>query len=138
MVRAENCGSALARQCPGCFHRLVTISEAPDPTPRRQLLDASLLGAPEIDRVEVWEVTMAPGQAAGRHLHHCPVAGYVLAGQIALQYGDDPQRILKPGDAFWEPADTPIERFDNVSSEPARFVAYYLMGLGQRDPFVML
>ncbi|MGV1005161.1 MAG: cupin domain-containing protein [Candidatus Nanopelagicales bacterium] len=109
-----------------------------DATPRRQLLNASLLGAPEIDRVEVWEVTLAPGQSAGRHLHQCPVAGYVLSGRIALQHGTEATQFLDPGDAFWEPADTPIEQFDNISDEPARFIAYYLMGLGQLDPFVML
>jgi hypothetical protein len=34
---------------------------------------------------------------------------------------------LKAGDAFYEPADTPILHFDNYSEkEPMKFIAYYL------------
>jgi hypothetical protein len=36
------------------------------------------------------------------------------------------------GEAFYEPADTPIARFDNASeTEPAAFAAFYLLPEGE-------
>ncbi|KAB8143131.1 cupin domain-containing protein [Chloroflexia bacterium SDU3-3] len=105
---------------------------------RQHLLTAALAEERAVERVEVVEVTLAPRQAAGLHLHPCPVVGCVLAGSIRVQVEGQPAQVLGPGDAFYEPADTPVPHFDNLGDEPARFVACYLLGAGQHELIRML
>jgi len=93
---------------------------------RKELLNA-VIGERTISSVKVVEIEFSAGQKAPYHKHPCPVVGTIIAGTCLVQVeGKEPQ-ILKAGDAFYEPADTPIVHFDNYSeTEPMRFVAYYL------------
>lgn len=50
------------------------------------------------------EVTFAPGVAGTPHRHPGPIFGYVLEGELIFQAGDEPERRLKTGDTFYEPA----------------------------------
>jgi quercetin dioxygenase-like cupin family protein len=54
-------------------------------------------------------------------------------GEIAFQIEGHPETILKTGDAFFEPANTRILRFDNIGPRTAKFVAFYLMGKDDRE-----
>ena len=102
------------------------------PIVREPLLATDLDGTPAIERVRGARIALAPGQATGRHHHPCPVVGYVAAGTIHFQIEGQPERILKSGDAFHEPADARIARFDNASdTERAVFVAFYLQPPGE-------
>jgi len=94
---------------------------------RRELLSATV-GSHSVSRVDVREISFAPGQQTGRHQHPCPVVGYVAEGSAILQIeGREPQS-LPTGSAFHEPAQTVIARFDNASqTEPLKFIAYYLL-----------
>ena len=77
--------------------------------------------------VEIKEVTMAPGQAAPKHFHPCPVVGIVLSGCVLFQIEGEESRLLKEGDAFYEPRHATIRHFDNASTEkPLTFAAFYL------------
>jgi quercetin dioxygenase-like cupin family protein len=106
---------------------------------RVQLLDAALEERPEIGQVRGARIELAPGQAAGRHRHPCHVVGYVAAGAIRFQVEGEEEQILLTGDAFHEPAGTPIAHFDNVSEhEPATFVAFYLLAPGEDRLIEML
>lgn len=81
----------------------------------------------QVSVVEIKEITMPEGQAAPRHLHPCPVVGYVVSGSVLFQVEGEESRILKAGDAFFEPKDKTILHFDNASKDtPLHFVAFYL------------
>lgn len=98
-----------------------------------------MLGASTITHVEVREIVFQPGQQTGRHLHPCPVVGYIAEGEAILQKeGDTEAQSLPCGSAFYEPANTVILRFDNASvTEPMKFIAYYLLN-GEQDLIQML
>lgn len=49
------------------------------------------------------EVTLQPGQASAPHRHPGPAFGYVLEGEYEWAIDDNPARILKVGDTFYEP-----------------------------------
>lgn len=63
-----------------------------------------------------------------------PVAGYVESGAFMVQVRGQPQRRYTAGEIIYEPANTPIERFDNDSlKDSALLVAYCLAGTGAKD-----
>ena len=110
-----------------------------EPIARKPLLTAMISGGKPIDHAEIMEINFAPGQKAGFHRHPCPVLGYVARGAITFQIDGEPARILKPGDAFFEPAETNIRCFDNASeTEVATFIAFYLLGAGETELIEML
>lgn len=92
---------------------------------RKDLLNAMV--SQKVSVVEVKEVTMPEGQAAPKHLHPCAVVGYVVSGSVLFQVEGEKVRILKEGDAFYEPRNKTIVHFDNASKDkPLTFVAFYL------------
>lgn len=105
---------------------------------RKDLLTAILTEPELIDRIEIKEITLAAQQAAGLHRHPCLVAGYIVSGTIEFQIEGQPSRLLRKGDAFLEPADVPIARFDNITLEPTTFVAFYLLGKDDSEIIEML
>lgn len=50
------------------------------------------------------EVSFAPGQSGTPHRHPGPTFGYVLEGEYQWAIDDQPAKILKVGDTFYEPA----------------------------------
>ena|SRR5579859_1544993 len=105
---------------------------------RRSLLTAIPGGLTGVERVEITQITLPGNHPVGLHLHPCPVVGYVVAGSILFQVADQPARVLHAGDAFFEPAQTPIPHFDNATAEPAIFVACYLLGAADQERIIML
>lgn len=114
---------------------LMTITAsaaAPDSIVRKLLLTANIAGTKAVDRVEIREITFAPGEKTGAHLHPCPIVGYIASGGVILQVeGQEPQQ-LNAGDAFFEPANTKILRFDAID-QPTKFIAYYLLGKDDKE-----
>ncbi|MEO1020212.1 MAG: cupin domain-containing protein [Pseudomonadota bacterium] len=45
-------------------------------------------------------VTMMPGEETGWHEHDVPTYGYILEGQVTVDYGDEGDRTYQAGDAF--------------------------------------
>lgn len=106
---------------------------------REPLLEAVLAGTPAVERVQVARIELEPLQETGLHRHPCPVLGLVTEGAIRFQPEGEEERTLRPGDAFFEPQNARIVRFDNTSaSEKAAFVAYYLLGPGESELIEML
>jgi len=97
---------------------------------QKQLTRKDLLNAivnQKVSVVEIKEVNMTGGQEAPKHLHPCPVVGYVLSGRVLIQIEGQESEILKEGDAFYEPKNKTILHFDNASKDkPLTFVAFYL------------
>lgn len=52
----------------------------------------------------VREVTFEPGQKDLSHRHTGPVFGYVLEGEYEHALDDDPVKIYKAGETFYEPS----------------------------------
>ena len=55
-------------------------------------------------KVTVDEVTLEPGQEVSPHHHTGPVFGYVLEGEYEHAINDEPVKIYKVGDTFYEPS----------------------------------
>ena len=49
------------------------------------------------------EVTFEPGQAGASHRHPGPAFGYVLEGEYEWAIDDQPAKVLKAGETFYEP-----------------------------------
>ena len=94
---------------------------------RRPLLSAAL-GGRNVSQVDVREIIFQPGQRTGRHLHPCPVVGYIAEGTALFRIEGEAARTLQAGDAFYEPAGVVVASFDNASETVAmKFIAYYLL-----------
>jgi len=50
------------------------------------------------------EVTLGPGESDAPHRHPGPGFGYVLEGEYEWAIDDNPAKVLKAGDTFYEPA----------------------------------
>ena len=93
---------------------------------REDLLQA-VLNNENVSTVEIKKVTIPKGMGAGKHLHPCPVVGYIVSGNVLFQEEGEEQKTLKAGDAFYEPKNKTILHFDNASTgEPLVFIAFYL------------
>lgn len=103
------------------------------PVLRKELLTATIDSGKSVSRVEIQEVTMEAGVKAPLHLHPCPTVGVITEGAIAFQIEGQPVQCLRVGDAFYEPADVRVARFDNEGDKPAKFVVFYLLGKDERD-----
>ena len=66
-------------------------------------------------KATVVEVTLGPGQAGEPHRHAGPVIGYVLEGEYEWAIDDQPAKMLKVGDTFYEPTGC----LHRVSKNPA-------------------
>ena len=101
---------------------------------RRPLLTATIEGGKTVTSVQSAQIDFAPAQATGVHWHPIPVVGQVTRGAFQFQVDGERSRMLTAGNAFYEPANTRILHFDNVSDrEPASIVAFYLMDKDDRE-----
>jgi quercetin dioxygenase-like cupin family protein len=104
--------------------------EAEQPVTRDTLMDAHLAQVVPTQRVEARRIRIAPGFAAGAHVHNGPVVGNIVEGSVFFQIDGEPETVLKPGDVFYEPADQRILRFD-AGEDGVTFLGYFLLGPGQ-------
>lgn len=52
------------------------------------------------------EVTYPPGESSGKHRHPGFVIGYVLEGQYRFAVNGEPEKVLAPGQMFFESFET--------------------------------
>jgi quercetin dioxygenase-like cupin family protein len=83
------------------------------------------------DRAEVMTATieLPPGHpGTPPHRHSGPVFGYMLEGEMLFELEGSPERVLKAGDAFWEPGGDVIhyQAANNLSDRWSRFVVVML------------
>lgn len=107
----------------------IPSTAGPEPMTREIVLDQVLPPTPT-ERVEARRITLAPGYAAGLHVHNGPVFGNIESGSAVYQIEGRPESVLTAGDTFYEPADVRIARFDALESG-VTFLAYYLLDAGQ-------
>lgn len=106
---------------------------------RLPLLTAQLTPEKTVEKIEIKKINFLPLQKTGIHTHPCPVVGYVTKGKIYFQIKNESAKVINEGDAFFEPANVEIIHFDNISkSDPAIFIAYYLLGKSDKELIKML
>jgi len=118
------------------------MPRAADPTPEQPLtrtvvMDARLGQVKDISHVEIREIRILPGYAAGPHVHNGPVVGSILAGSAIYQIEGQPDSVLRAGDVFFEPEGERIARFD-ATDEGVTFLGYFLLAPGQDASITML
>jgi quercetin dioxygenase-like cupin family protein len=111
------------------------MPRADDPTPeqpitRMVLTDVPLRQVKDTGHIEIREIRIRPGQAAGLHVHNGPVVGNNLEGSVIYQIEGQPETILRAGDVFFEPEGERIARFD-ATDDGVTFLAYFLLSPGQ-------
>jgi len=72
----------------------------------RKILSKSDGPAPGYETLLV-EATIEPGVFVGRHTHPGVESAYVLEGGFELPIQGQPTKVIKPGDAFQIPPETP-------------------------------
>jgi quercetin dioxygenase-like cupin family protein len=117
------------------------VPRAAAPTPdqpvvREDRLDVVLPGGRSTGRVVGREIRILAGQAAGVHVHNGPVFGHIVEGSAVYQVEGGVASVLVAGDAFYEPADTRIARFDG-GADGVTFFAYFLLGAGEEPELRM-
>ncbi|MEU4670370.1 cupin domain-containing protein [Amycolatopsis sp. NPDC023774] len=79
-------------------------------------------------------VTLPPGSdGAPPHRHSGPAFGYVLKGEIIFELEGAPERVVKAGEAFWEPGFDVIHYQDgnNLDDAESQFVVTMFCAPGQ-------
>jgi quercetin dioxygenase-like cupin family protein len=76
---------------------------------------------------KVIEVTYPPGASSPAHSHPCAVLAYVAEGAIRSQVNDEPERVYKVGETFYEAPNGAHRVSANASqSEPAKLIAFFV------------
>ena len=116
------------------------VAEEFPPLQRVPVLEEAIPSTnPAIKLVRGARIRFAPRQPTGLHRHPISVAGVVTAGSFIFKREGEPEKIIKAGDSFFEPAGVTTERFDNASStEPAELVAFFLTDSKDRALIEML
>ena len=106
---------------------------------RKPLITAVLEQAKKVGKVEVKEIVFQPSQKTGLHFHPCPVVGFIAEGTVAFQVEGKEEQTLRAGDAFFEPPNVKILKFDNASdSKGMKFIAFYLLDTDEDELIRML
>ena len=77
---------------------------------------------------------LPPGDpGAPPHRHSGPVFGYMLEGEMIFELEGEPERVIRAGEAFWEPGGDVIhyQAANNLSDRWSRFVVVMMCAPGQ-------
>lgn len=108
------------------------------PVMRIELPTAIIDGGKLVNKVEIQEVAMNVGIDAPLHLHPCPTVGVITEGKIAFEIEGKQTQYLNAGNAFYEPADVRVAKFNNAGNTPAKFVVFYLLGENEKETIRIL
>ena len=84
----------------------------------------------ESPEVTVVTVEIPPQGETGWHMHPVPVYGYVLAGELVVEFEDGKQSRFKEGDAIIEVVNAP-HNGKNTGTVPVKLVVFYTGAEGQ-------
>jgi quercetin dioxygenase-like cupin family protein len=79
-------------------------------------------------------IELPPGDPGSPpHRHSGPVFGYLLAGEMIFELEGEPERVIRAGEAFWEPGGDVIhyQAANNLTDRWSRFVVVMLCVPGQ-------
>ena len=67
------------------------------------------------------------------HRHSGPVFGYMLEGEMIFELEGEPERVIRAGEAFWEPGGDVIhyQAANNLADQWSRFLVVMLCAPGQ-------
>jgi quercetin dioxygenase-like cupin family protein len=71
------------------------------------------------------EITLEPGQRTGWHTHPVPLFGYILAGELTVDYGSKGTRTYRKGDGFAE-ALNEAHNGHNIGQHPVKILAVFI------------
>ena len=77
---------------------------------------------------------LPPGDpGAPPHRHSGPVFGYMLEGEMIFELEGEPERVIRAGEAFWEPGGDVIhyQAANNPTDRWSRFVVVMMCAPGQ-------
>lgn len=77
-------------------------------------------------------VTMEPGEETGPHRHGVPTYGYILQGQVTVDYGSKGTRTYRKGEAFME-AETVTHNGTNDGDVPVRILVVFMGADGSQN-----
>lgn len=77
-------------------------------------------------KATVVEVTIEPGQSGLPHRHPGPGFGYVVEGEYELGIDDQPTKVLKAGQTFYEPTGCVHRVSKNPGKVKTRLIAVVL------------
>jgi len=105
------------------------------PAPKLELI-SSVPAPPVPDHAEAMTilVTLPPGSpGAPPHRHTGPAFGYVIKGEVNFEVEGRPARVVKAGEAFWEPGGDVIHYHDgnHLSDAESAFVVTMFGVAGQ-------
>ena len=72
-------------------------------------------------------VTLPPGGQTGWHTHEVPLFGYVLEGELTVDYGSKGVKVYKAGDSWMEAMNWPHNGM-NKGTVPVKLIAVYMGG----------
>jgi len=107
--------------------------EADAPVSSEQLLSSETtvidqpLAYPTDGQAEVTAsiVTLLPGAETGWHVHPGPMFGYMLEGELTVDYGDEGSRVYRTGDSLMEAMNWPHLGV-NTGDVSARVLTVYM------------
>jgi D-alanyl-D-alanine dipeptidase len=68
-------------------------------------------------------VTMAPGHSTGWHFHRVPTFGYLLSGELTVEYATGESRVFETGDGILEAQHT-VHNGHNRGNEPISMLVF--------------
>ncbi len=83
-------------------------------------------------KVQSLIVTMKPGEETGPHRHGVPTYGYILEGQVTVDYGTHGKRTYRKGEAFME-AETVTHNGINDGDVPVRILVVFMGADGSQN-----
>jgi quercetin dioxygenase-like cupin family protein len=92
-----------------------------------QQYDVPTSGASQV--VLILTRDFAPGQRAGRHIHHGVEITIVIKGDLKLMVDGSPDRVYHTGESFLVPRDVPHDA-QNVGTTPAVLAITYVLDKG--------
>lgn len=100
-----------------------------------QMLDHVQLGF-DLGQPNVMTVTieLEPGSAGSPpHRHSGPVFGYLIEGELIFELEGEPERVIRQGEAFWEPGGSVIHyrAANNLADGRTKFLAVMMCVPGQ-------
>ena len=105
------------------------------PTPDIRLLDqAHLEQGVGPSHVMTVTIQLEPGSAGSPpHRHSGPVFGYLVEGELVFELEGEPERVIRSGEAFWEPGGDVIhyQAANNLTDARTVFVAVMVCAPGQ-------
>jgi quercetin dioxygenase-like cupin family protein len=90
----------------------------------REVLQDLLIPEQVTGRVQVRRITIPAGAETAPHTHNGPVFGAVVSGRAHVQVDGGEVTTVGPGEVFFEPAETRIDRFDGADGELV-FLAWF-------------